>query len=62
MKKFWLPTFLFLITSAIFCYTVFLTARSEEAGGRLIWAVVTFFFAYLGAFVFWGCRVEEEHH
>jgi hypothetical protein len=53
---------LFLITSAIFCYTVFLTARSEEAGGRLIWPVVTFFFVYLGAFVFWGCRVEEEHH
>ncbi len=62
MKKFWLPTFVFVVLSAIFCYTVFLTARSEEAGGSRIWPVLVFFLVYLGGFIYWGCRTESEHH
>jgi hypothetical protein len=62
MKKFWLPTFVFVILSAIFCYTVFLTARSEEAGGPRMWPVLVFFLVYLGGFTYWGCRTESEHH
>ncbi|MBT5925552.1 MAG: hypothetical protein HOH33_02920 [Verrucomicrobia bacterium] len=62
MKKFWLPTFVFAVISAVFCYTVFLTARSEEAGGPLMWPILAVFLVYLGAFTYWGCRTETEHH
>ena len=62
MKKFWLPTFVFVVIAFVFCYTVFLTARPESDGGPTYWPVLGFTAVYLAAFVYWGCRIPDEHH
>ena len=62
MSKFWLPTFVFIVISAIFTWTVFMTARSEASGGPRLWPVLLFVLIYLAGFIKWGCKVDTDHH
>ena len=61
MSKFWLPTFVFIVISAIFTWTVFMTARSEASVARA--CVSAPLCAYLSCRIHQvGLQGDTDHH